>query len=263
MIWMLAMAVGGYGLLLGGMAVAQRRMIYHPGPLGRSPAAAGVPEMAAVSVRTGDGLVLGGWYAAGRRPATIVLFHGNTGSLADRAHKARVLLDAGFGVFLAGYRGFGGNDGAPDEAGLYADARAALVWLGGQGVAPGAIAVYGESLGTGVAVQMAVEGPVGAVVLEAPYTSLPELAPTMVPLALARLLMRDHFASLAKIRRVAAPLLIVHGEQDRVVPVTMGRRLLAAAPAGEALFPAAAGHNDVWQHGAGAAVIAFLTRSLA
>lgn len=260
---MVGMVALGYVMLLGGMAMFQREMIYHPGQDIGEPAASGVAEMSAVPLRTDDGLVVTGWYGPPASPgaATVVLFHGNSGTLADRAHKARAFLDAGYGVFLAGYRGFGGNPGRPSERGLYADARAAFTWLGTRGTAPERIVVYGESLGSGVAVQMACEKRVAALVLEAPFTLLPELAPPFVGTVLARILMADQFDNLSKISNVAAPILVIHGERDTVVPAEMGRRLLAAAGADKdaAFFPHA-GHNDLWHFGAGERALAFLAR---
>lgn len=257
---------GGYLLLVGGIAVFQRDMIYHPGTERVEPAAAGLPEMVTVTVRTGDGLSITGWYAppGNAHHPTIVLFHGNAGTLAHRARKARTFLDAGYGVYLAGYRGYGGNPGKPSEDGLYADARAALAWLTERGVPASRLVLYGESLGTGVAVHMAGEfANLAAIVLEAPFTRLPELAPAYVLPPVADALMVDRYDNRAKIGRVAAPLLIVHGEHDGVVPIAMGRELLAVAPAGkEGVFLAAAGHNDVWDLGGGEAALDFIARTL-
>jgi fermentation-respiration switch protein FrsA (DUF1100 family) len=258
----LGVFAGGYALLVGGLAVFQRDMIYHPGQEQGEPAEAGVPEMSPLPVRTDDGLKITGWYAAPRDPhaATIVLFHGNAGTLAHRAHKARILMDAGYGVFLAGYRGYGGNPGKPSEAGLYADARAVLSWLASRGVPPTQIVLYGESLGTGVAVQMASEhDELAALILEAPFTRLPDLAPPFVATAFADMLLVDRYKSLSKIAANRAPLLIVHGEHDGVVPVDMGRTMLAAAASEkQGAFIAMGGHNDLWEHGGADHVLDFL-----
>lgn len=255
---------GGYALLVGGLAVFQRDMIYHPGDSLPSPEQAGVPEMVPVPVRTSDGLVVTGWYAPPTRAghATIVYCHGNARTLAQRAHKARLLLDGGYGVFLVGYRGYGGNPGRPSENGLYADARAAIGWLIGRGVPAERLALYGESLGTGIATQMAVEVlDLAALVLEAPFTRLPDLAPPYLLPGLASALVVDQYDSLAKLPALRLPMMVVHGEHDGVVPVAMGRRLVEAARGrAHGLFLAGAGHNDLWEHGAGDAVIAFLDR---
>lgn len=260
----LGVFAGGYALLVGGLAMFQRDMIYHPGSEQADPSECGVPEMAPVPVRTQDGLAITGWYAPPTREhaATIVYFHGNAGTLAHRAHKARILMDAGYGVFLAGYRGYGGNPGRPSEAGLYADARAALGWLNARGVPFDRIVVYGESLGTGVATQMAYETEnLAALVLEAPFTRLVELAPPFLLPGMADMLMVDRFDSLGRIAANRAPLLVLHGEHDGVVPVAMGRRILAAAQSekDEAFLPRA-GHNDIWEHGGREKLLEFLTR---
>lgn len=259
----LGVFAGGYALLTGGLAGFQRDMIYYPGSDRGEPAEAGVPEMVSVPVCTEDGLVITGWYAppAQADAATIVLFHGNAGTIANRAHKARILLDAGYGVFLVGYRGYGGNPGRPSEAGLYCDARAVLVWLVARGVPSGRLVVYGESLGTGIAVQMSAEFPdLAALVLEAPFTRMPDLAPYLLP-GFAEMLMVDRYESLSKIVTNQAPLLILHGEHDGVVPVSMGRQMLAAAPGKkEGAFLSQASHNDLWDHGGGDRLLSFLAK---
>ncbi|MGE5476905.1 MAG: alpha/beta hydrolase [Bacteroidales bacterium] len=260
----LGLFAGGYALLLGGLAVFQRDMIYHPDPAMPAPDQVGVPEMVPVPVRTSDGLVVTGWYAPPRQAgrSTIVYCHGNARTLAHRAHKARRLLDAGYGVFLVGYRGYGGNPGRPSENGLYADARAVVGWLMGRGVPATRLVLYGESLGTGVATQLATElADLRGVVLEAPFTRLPDLAPVYLPPGFAPAVMLDQYDSIAKMGGVRARLLVVHGEDDGVVPVSMGRRLLqAAATDAEGVFIAAAGHNNVWDLGGATAALRFLAR---
>lgn len=255
---------GAYLLLIGVVALTQRSMIYHPGTARLRPDEAGVPEMIPVPVRATDGGIVTGWYAPARRPdrPVVVLFHGNSGTLADRAHKARVFLDAGFGVYLAGYRGFAGNAGQPSEAGLYADSEAALGWLAGQGVAAHRLALYGESLGSGIAMEMALRHPVGVVVLECPFTSVADLAPAYILPPLAQLLTRDRFDNLVKAPSLRAPLLVLHGGRDSLVPAFMGHAVLnAAGEPKEGLFIAEAGHNDLWDHGAGRRVVDFISRS--
>jgi hypothetical protein len=159
--------------------------------------------------------------------------------------------DLGLGLFAATYRGYEGNPGRPDEAGLYADARAVLDWLAGRGVAAERIIVYGESLGSGIAVQMAIERSVRAVILEAPYVNMPELAAYHYPWTPARLVVCDRFASLSKIGRITVPLLILHGSADRVVPISHARRLRAATGGRAQLVEIpGAGHVDLFECGA-------------
>ena len=259
----LGAAVLGYALLLGGCYALQRSLMYFPAAALPSPAAAGVPEMVPVTLRTDDGLALKAWYAAARAPRSpsIVYFHGNAGNIADRAYKVRPMLDAGLGVLLVSYRGYGGNPGAPSEAGLFADGRAALDFMGREGVPAARIVAFGESLGSGVAVRLASERRLGAVVLEAPFTSAADAGQHAYPFLPVRQLIRDRFDSLSRIDTIGAPLLIVHGERDRIVPADHGRRLLAAASEPkEGVFLPEAGHNDAFEHGSVRAALEFLDR---
>jgi len=253
--------VGAYAIVAGLMFALQRRLIYLPDRSLPSPAEAGVPEMAAVVYATADALSLTGWLAAPPSPRQplLVYFHGNAGNIADRAEKVRPFLDAGFGVLLAGYRGYGGNPGRPSEAGLLADGRAALDHLAEGGFAPDRTVLYGESLGSGIAVALAAERRFGALVLEAPFTSIVDVAAGAYPWLPVRLAMIDRFDSLARIKSVGAPKLILHGELDRTVPVRLGRRLLdhADEPKSGRFFPHA-GHTDLHDHGAVADVLVFL-----
>lgn len=262
----IAVVVGVYTALVGALYVIQRELIYHPAQTLGTPAASGMPEMRPVEVTTADGVTLVSWYAPARaRKPTIVYFQGNAGNIGGRGFKVRPYLDAGFGVLLAGYRGYGGNPGNPTEEGLYADGRAQLAFLAGQGITPAQWVLYGESLGSGIAVQMAAEQaaktPVAAVVLESPFTSMGDAAASHYPFVPARTLVRDRFESLDKIGHIRAPLFVTHGEDDAVVPVELGKRLFeAAAPPKEGHWIAGAGHNDLFDHGTAARVIDFLGR---
>ena len=262
MIRLFAFAAVSYATVTGALFFGQRRLMYHPDPAVPDPTAAGVPEMAAVRVATNDGLDLLAWYrpAEGTHP-TILYLHGNAGDLGYRGPKVRPYLDAGLGVLLLAWRGFSGNPGSPSEEGLYADGRAALAFLRGEGVAADRVVLYGESLGTGVAVHLAAETTPAALVLEAPFTSIADVGAVHYWYIPACHLVRDRFESAAKIGAVEAPLLILHGERDRVVPVRLGRALLAAAnEPKEGLFVAEADHVDLYDHGAAAAVLDFLAR---
>lgn len=255
-----------YGGLLAGLYVFQRQLLYHPSSTVPDRARAGVPDMRVVELRTDDGLGLLGWYKPPAAPdgKLVILFHGNAGNIGHRAHKARRFLDAGFGVLLVSWRGFAGNAGAPSEDGLMRDARAAMGFARAEGFAPARIALYGESLGTGMAVAMAEEAarsgtPVAGVVLEAPYTTIPEVAQHHYFYVPATLLVHDKYDSRARIAAIKAPLLIVHGALDRTVPVRFGEELFrnAVEPKQAAWLPEA-GHNNVYEFGAGEAVLAFL-----
>lgn len=262
----IAVAVGLYLLIVGGMYGFQRNLLYLPSRAVPNPAASGVAEMTEVTLRTADGLALRAWYApAGETAPSLVYFCGNAGNIGDRGYKARPYLDAGLGVLLVGYRGYGGNPGSPSEEGLYADGRAALAFLADAGVAPERTVLYGESLGSGVAVQLASErtggAPFAAIVLEAPFTSVADVAASHYPFVPARWLVKDRFDSMTKIASVRAPVLVLQGEDDRVVPTRFGRRLFeAASEPKEGRWIAGASHNDVYEFGGAGVVLDFLRR---
>lgn len=220
--------------------------IYHPGsaPSWESAGNAGMSE---VSYRTADGLTLSGWYGAARGDLpTLVYFHGSAGYHGGRARLIAPYLDAGYGVLLAGYRGYGDNPGWPSESGLYDDGRAALDWLEESGATADRLVLYGESLGTGVAVQMAIERQTAALVLQAPFTSTVDVGEDMVPWLPVSAMMTDRYDNLSKIGRISMPLLVIHGEDDQIVPVRFGRELFDAAPDPKtAHFLPEAGHNNL------------------
>jgi fermentation-respiration switch protein FrsA (DUF1100 family) len=241
--------------------LVQRRVMY---PADNSPPSliqAGLPDMSVVALATGDGLTLSAWYKA---PATteapvVAYLHGNGGHIGYRGSKIRPFLDQGYGVLLVSWRGYGGNPGTPTEAGLYRDTRAALSFFARENIPAERVVFNGESLGSGPAVQIATEKNVRAVILEAPYTSMADVAQSKYWFLPARYLVKDKFDSLAKIADIDAPLLILHGARDRVVPVRFGRALIAAAqdPKTVQIFERA-GHNDLYDHGAAEASLSFL-----
>ncbi|MEE8171782.1 MAG: alpha/beta hydrolase [Alphaproteobacteria bacterium] len=257
--------VGAYRVALGSVFAGQRRLMYFPDSERPTPAASGVPEMADVSLATEDGLSLLAWHRPPARAAlpTLVYFHGNAGHIGMRAHKVRPYLDAGFGVLLTTWRGYSGNPGTPSEDGLYRDGRAALAYLQEAGAAPQGIVLYGESLGTGIAVHLAEARAPAALVLEAPFSSIADVAQARMPLLPVKSLLLDRFDSRSKIAAVAAPLLIVHGARDGTIPLRFGKKLFQAAgePKTMHVYPEA-GHNDLYEHGMASLVIDFLGAAL-
>lgn len=248
------------------MFVAQRRFLYGPDPTSPDRAQAGVSDMRVERLRTADGLELLAWYRApeSERMPVVVYLHGNAGHIGDRGYKMRPLLDAGVGVLLLSYRGYGGNAGEPSEQGLYSDARAAIAFLAAQGIGRERLVIYGESMGSGVAVQIATETPPAALILEAPFTSLTKVAFEKVPYIPVPLLIRDRFDSLSKIGRVHAPLLVIHGERDKTVRIHHGRKLLAAAnEPKQGLFLPEAGHNDLYAFGVAETMAEFVLGAVA
>lgn len=262
-----ALALIGYGVLVGALYAGQRSLLYLPSSDRPLPAASGVHEMAVVTLATGDGLALQAWYAAAEpgRP-TIVYLHGNGGHIGMRAARVRPYLNSGLGLLLVEYRGYGGNPGQPTEDGLYADGRAGLAYLAARGVPFGSMVLYGESLGTTVAVQLASEraragSPVGAVILDAPLSSVTEVAAHHYPLVPVRWLLKDRFEAVAAIASINAPLLIAHGDADDVVPIRYGRALFAAAlEPKESLWIAGGGHMNLDALGLPEAALDFIAR---
>ncbi len=256
--------VTAYAALAGGIYFFQRSLLYRPVTKLPSPGQSGVGEMKRVSLQTGDGLALKAWFKAsepGR--STIVFFHGNAGNIAMRADKARLFLDKGFGLLLVEYRGYGGNPGSPSEDGLFLDGRAAMAFLSKEGVSPSKTVLYGESLGTGVAVRMAYEmakeEPALALVLEAPFSSIAALAAHHYPYLPARFIIKDRFDSLSLIAQVKTRVLVVHGENDRTTPILFARKLFESAVfPKQAYWLAGAGHSDLFEYGAGEIVLKFL-----
>ncbi|WP_197373368.1 alpha/beta hydrolase [Mycolicibacterium baixiangningiae] len=225
----------------------QRRLIYFPAP-GPVPSATAVWSGARdVVVRTADGVDLGAWFfpAAERGPAAVV-FNGNGGDRSMRAALALALRRTGLSVLLFDYRGFGGNPGRPSEEGLAADARAARDWLAAQPeVDPGRLVYFGESLGGAVAVRLAVERPPAALILRSPFTSLPDVGAVHYPWLPVRRLLIDRYPSIDRIAGVDAPLLVIAGDRDDIVPIGLSRRLFgAAAEPKEFVLVPGAGHND-------------------
>ena len=170
-----------YGLVVASLYLFQRRILFVPGTTPPDREAVGVPDMNDADLMTDDGLTLRSWYRAAMpgRP-TVVYFQGNAGTIGGRGFKARSLMDHGYGVLLVGHRGYGGNPGYPSEVGLIDDGQAALEFLATQGVRAKNIILYGESLGSGVVVALAAgisgEEQPGAIILEAPLTSIVEIA---------------------------------------------------------------------------------------
>jgi fermentation-respiration switch protein FrsA (DUF1100 family) len=263
----IAVAIGVYAFVIGGMYVFQRTLLYLPSTSIPEPARSGVPEMQPVELQTDDGLTLTAWFHAPTDGLpTVILFGGNAGNIGDRGFKARPMLDAGYGVLLVGYRGYGGNPGSPSEEGLYMDGRAALAFVSGNGIDAKRTVLYGESLGSGVAVHLAREAavagsPVAGLVLEAPYTSIADVAGSHYPFVPAAFLVKDRFDSVDKIAHVDAPIVVIHGERDRVVPTRFGRRLYeTAVEPKESHWISAANHNDLYEFGLFEIVLEFLSR---
>jgi len=195
-----------------------------------------------------DGTMLHGWFIPGEPQRPVVLFfHGNAGNISHRVDNLYRLNHAGFSTFIFDYRGYGRSGGQPTEAGLYADARGALAWLRQKLGTSDRILYFGRSLGAAVALQLAIEAPPLALILESPFTSVAAMGKAHYPLLYHLLgwLISAGYANEEKIGHLRAPLLLIHGTADTIVPATMGQRLYELAPPPRQLYLIeGADHND-------------------
>ena len=226
----------------------QRRLMYFPFADVPSPDRVGLSGVSAVSFPTGDGLTLNGWFVShtARPQFTVIVFNGNAGNRAFRAPLANVLARANFAVLLFDYRGFGGNPGVPSEQGLKKDARAAHEYVVSRAdVDRRKLVYFGESLGTAVATDLAVEYPPAALILRSPFSSMTDVGRHHYSLMPVRLLLRDRYDTIGRIARVNAPLLVIGGDRDRIIPIDQTRRVYDAAREPRSLLVIrGADHND-------------------
>jgi fermentation-respiration switch protein FrsA (DUF1100 family) len=258
--WFLITVLVGYGAIAALAYFAQRALMYFPERTRTAPAAAGFAKAEEIELITSDGERVIAWHVPPRGEKPVVLyFQGNGGALNLRAQRfARIVAD-GTGLLALSYRGYGGSTGRPSEAGLLRDAEATYAYAAARYPAE-RLVPYGESLGSGVAVALAAEHIVGKFILEAPFTSAVDIGAAAYPFLPVRLLMHDTFRSDERIGKVTAPVLVLHGARDTIVPISYGERLYAliSAPKKFVRFPEGH-HSDLDSHGAQAAVGDFLT----
>jgi uncharacterized protein len=250
--------LAGYCGLAAVLYFFQRSMMYFPATDRATPAGAGFAKADELQLATADGERVIAWHVPPRdgRPV-IVYFHGNGGNLGHRITRFRALTDAGYGLLALSYRGYGGSSGRPTESGIMLDAKA--VYEEAARRYGDRLVLWGESLGTAVAVALAAERAATAVILEAPFISTLALATSHYPIFPVSWMMKDQYRTDLKIAQVTAPVLVMHGERDDIVPIAHGEAIFAAvtAPKRFARFPAG-GHVDLGDHGAVAAARAFI-----
>lgn len=227
------------GVALTGLWAGQRSLIYLPDRSRPAPP----PDVVEVTLATGDGLDLTAWWltATPRPDAAVIVFPGNAGNRTLRLPLARALVDSGLAVLLVDYRGYGGNPGRPSEEGLLADAHAARAWVGTQGVSR--VVYFGESVGAGPATALALESAPDALVLRSPFTSLADAARVHYPFLPTGLLVWDRFPVADQVADVAAPVVVVAGSADTIIPIELSRAVADAAGA-ELIVLDGADHND-------------------
>ncbi|MFH1024818.1 MAG: alpha/beta hydrolase [Planctomycetota bacterium] len=241
------------GIVIAGIALAfialrpvlERYLTYFPSRrLETTPEEAGL-AYENVAFPAADGTSLHGWFVPHPSArATILFSHGNAGNISHRLDKLRILHGRGCSVFLYDHRGYGKSEGTPSESGLYADGEGAWRWLvETRKIAPGEIVLYGESLGTGVVVDLATKFPAGGIIVESGFSSFRKLAREAYPL-LGRIA-SNRFDNLDKIRKIAVPKLVIHAERDGLVPIAHAEALFAAAREPKAILRLPrGGHND-------------------
>lgn len=244
------------GFLVRQVSFIDRQMIYFPQrELTSTPADVGLP-FEDVYLTASDGTKLHGWYVPGEEGTTLLWFHGNAGNIGHRVDNILTLhraLDAN--IMILDYRGYGRSEGRPSERGLYLDAEAAIEYLIEQrGVDPTAeLVLFGRSLGVGVAVEMAARYPTRAVILESGFPSVREMAHRaypILPTGLILTLVEARYDSISKIGDVSAPVMVLHGDRDEIVPFELGQELFEAATEPKTFYRIrGAGHNDTHQVG--------------
>jgi fermentation-respiration switch protein FrsA (DUF1100 family) len=252
-----------YAGVLAMLYFTQRSLLYFPETIHTTPAAAGLPQAEEVTLTTSDGEHIFAWHVPPRDGKPVILyFHGNGGALRYRVERFTRLTNDGIGIVAVEYRGYGGSTGRPSERGLIADAEAGYAFAAAR-YATQQIVLWGESLGSGVAVALAAEKPVGRVILEAPFTSAAAVGAKHYWYVPVRLLMTDQLRSDARIGKVTAPLLILHGAKDQIVPYAMGEQLFALANKPKHIVRFLdGGHEDLDNNGALVAVSRFLAGDL-
>jgi uncharacterized protein len=184
-----------------------------------------------VKIKTGNNIDLLSWYHNKdiNSYKTILFLHGNAGTLENRIHKINHFKDINVNLLIISWRGFSKNQGKPNEQGLYEDARSAIEWLRSKGIKESDIIIYGESLGTGVASEIAQHKNFAGVILESPFTSMIELGKEKYPFLPVKFLLKDTYESNKKIKNIKAPVLVMHGKVDDIVPFHMGKKIYEMA----------------------------------
>ena len=219
-----------YTSLLLLLFIFQRNLMYHPDENNYSGDKLEV-DIKKVKINTSDGLDLLGWFHKKdlKRFKTIIYFHGNAGKLENRIHKLNHFKDMDVNFLIIAWRGFSGNDGKPSEENLYIDGNSSIKWLKNLGLSEKDIIIYGESLGTGVATEIAKNNNFAGLVLETPFTSMIEAAKNFYPYIPVRILLRDKYENDKKIKNINIPVFVMHGEADQIVPFWMGKKIYEMA----------------------------------
>ena len=249
-----------YAVAMLALYFGQRKLMYHPDPTRTLPEALGLERVSERTMTTPDGQKIVTWRGdAQPGQPTLLYFHGNGAALSARAGRVQALQEAGLGIALMSYRGYSGSTGHPSEEANTRDARQLYDEVRAQGVSASDIIIYGESLGTGVTTRLAATVDVGGVILDSPFTSVVDRAAELYPFFPVRPFITDRYPVIDLIDEIDAPLLILHGARDSIIPVRMGKAVFAAArePKTLQVFPQG-GHSDLFNHGALDHILSFI-----
>ncbi len=219
-----------YFLLLILTYLFQRNLLYHP-KINNYQGDTLLPQIEKVKIKTKDNIELLSWYYNKNSidNKTILFFHGNAGSLENRIEKLNHFGNMNLNFLIIAWRGFSGNLGKPNEDGLYEDARSAIKWLKYKGIKEKDIIIYGESLGTAVAIEVAQNINFAGIILEAPFTSMVHLGKEKYSFLPVKWLLKDKYESYKKIKNINSPILVMHGKVDNIVPFIMGKKIYELA----------------------------------
>lgn len=241
-------ALSIYCLSIFALYMVQRDLMFSTSTERVLPSEVGMSQVEEVTLQTLDGEKLYSWYGQAKPGMpTILYFHGNGGSVASRSAQYRQFMALGYGIFMLGYPGYGGSEGNPSEKAFIDAARLSYVYLQESKIESQDIIIFGESLGTAVAVQLAAEELAKALVLLAPMSSILEIAENQYPFVPIGMLLKDPFLSINYIDDIHIPLLVFHGSSDQIIPITSGRKLFDSANEPKIFHTIdEAGHNNLF-----------------
>jgi len=213
-----------------GLYIFQRKLLYYPNFNSNIKGDGLSHSFENINIKTKDNINLKGWFhLKDPKKKTILFFHGNAGTLDNRIYKLNFLGNLDVNFLIIAWRGYSGSSGKPSEFGLYQDAKSALNWLNSKGITEDKIILYGESLGTSVAIEVGQNKDFAGVILETPFTSMVDVGKTKYPFFPVSLLLKDKYESDKKIKNIKSPILIMHGEADKIVPFWMGEKIYQLA----------------------------------
>jgi hypothetical protein len=220
------LVVAIYFLLLTFVFFYQRKLLYHFNFSNHVTGDGLIHSIEKINIKTGDNIDLKGWFhLKDLKKKTILFFHGNAGTLDNRIYKLNFLGNLDINFLIIAWRGYSGSSGKPTELGLYQDAKSAVNWLNLKGIAEKNIILYGESLGTSVAIEIGQSKNFAGMILEAPFTSMVDTGKKYYPFFPVKLLLKDKYESKNKIKNIKFPILVMHGKKDKIIPFYMGEAI--------------------------------------